>query len=57
MACSKCKKKQQEDYVRKELEKSSKLALLVLLGIGLLSLYGIYTLISNYTLIYISISP
>jgi hypothetical protein len=47
MACSKCKKKQQEDYVRKELEKSNKLALLVLLGIGLLSLYGIYTLISN----------
>ncbi len=47
MACTKCKKKQQEDYIREEMEKSSKLALFVLVGIGLLSLYGIYTLISN----------
>lgn len=45
MACSKCKKKQQEDYVRKELQKTDKWVVILLLGIGVLSIYGIYSLI------------
>jgi hypothetical protein len=48
MACTKCKKKQQEDYVRKELQKTDKTVVILLIGVAILSLYGIYSLIRQF---------
>ncbi len=45
MGCTKCKKQQQKEYVESQLRSVDKWALLFLVGLGSLAVYGVYSLI------------
>ena len=48
MACNKCKKQQQKEYVEKQLRSIDKWVLIFLFSVGLLSIYGVYSLIKVF---------
>ena len=46
MACNKCKKKQEREQMMKEIEKTESVVKYIAIGLFILSLYGLYSLIS-----------
>ena len=48
MACSKCKKKQEREEILREMEKTEGIVKYVFLGVIILSIYGLYSLVSTF---------
>lgn len=45
MACNKCKKKEQINFIESEVKKVEKPIIIFMIGVGILSLYGIAQLL------------